>query len=109
MKPSFRSKLGLALALAGPAALGLHATAPAQYHNPSTTNEQQGATTGLGSSHRFPTAADAASHCPGDTIVWLSGAKLVYLLPGAAKYGEGSGAYACRMEADDAGFHNGGS
>jgi hypothetical protein len=81
----------------------------AQSMSPSAQSERQGATTGLGSSHRFRSAAAAADHCPGDTIVWLTGPKLIYLLPGAAKYGKGSGAYACQMEADGAGFHNGGS
>jgi hypothetical protein len=108
MKLSPISKRGLTLALLAPAALGMPTTAFAQPSNPSAMNEQQGATTGLGSSHRFHTAAAAADHCPGDTIVWLAGSKLVYFLPGASRYGKGSGAYACRMEADSAGFRNGG-
>jgi hypothetical protein len=102
------SPLGPTLALLVPVVLSMQTTASAQPTNPSATNERQGATSGLGSSHRFRTADDAANHCPGDTVVWLTGSKLIYLLPGAAKYGEGSGAYACRLEADDAGFHNGG-
>jgi hypothetical protein len=67
-------------------------------------SEDAGATTGLGSSHRFPTAAAASAHCPGDTIVWSSGKKLTYVMPGAAAYGHGGGFYACKMEADSAGF-----
>jgi hypothetical protein len=108
MKLSPILQLGLTMALLVLAVLGMQTMASAQPSNPSATSEQQGATTGLGSSHRFRSTADAATHCPGDTIVWLSGSKLVYLLPGAATYGKGSGEYACKMEADGAGFHNGG-
>lgn len=109
MKLSPISLLALTLALLVPAWLVMQTTAPAQPLSPSATNERQGATTGLGASHRFRTAAAAADHCPGDTIVWLSGAKLIYLLPGVARYGKGTGEYACQLEADSAGFHNGGS
>jgi hypothetical protein len=109
MKLSPISKLGLTLALLVPVTPGMPNIAWGQAANPSATSEQQGATTGLGSSHRFRTVADAEDHCPGDTIVWLTGSKLVYLLPGDAKYGQGRGAYACQMEADSAGFQNGGS
>jgi hypothetical protein len=108
MKLSPISQLGLTLALLVLAIFGMQSTASAQPSNPSATSEQQGATTGLGSSHRFRSPADAANHCPGDAIVWLSGSKLVYVLPGAATYGKGSGDYACKMEADGAGFHDGG-
>ncbi len=103
------AKSGLTLALLVPAVFGPHPASQAQPSNPSGMNEQQGATTGLGASHRFRTAAAAADHCPGDTVVWLSGRKLVYDLPAAAGYGKGTGQYACRMEAEDAGFHNAGS
>ncbi len=71
---------------------------------PSAQNEVEGATTGLGSSHRFGTSADATDHCPGDIIVWSSGPNLIYHLPGSGDYGKGSGFYACKAEADDAGF-----
>jgi hypothetical protein len=73
--------------------------------SPSAVNEQEGATTGLGSSHRFATVAAASAHCPNDTVVWSAGKKLTYVMPGAARYGHGSGFYACKMEADTAGFH----
>ncbi len=73
--------------------------------SPSAINEAQGATTGLGSSHRFPTAAAATAHCFNDTIVWSSGPDLIYHLPNSATYGKGAGFYACKAEADDAGFH----
>jgi hypothetical protein len=108
MKLSSIAKPGLTLGLLVAATLGMQTTAPAQSMSPSARSEQQGATTGLGSSHRFRTAAEAANHCPGDTIVWLSGPKLVYYLPGAAKYGRGVGQYACQMEADSAGFQSAG-
>lgn len=71
---------------------------------PSAINETQGATTGLGSSHRFATEAAAAAHCPGDTVVWSAGPNLIYDLPSSPNYGKGSGFYACKAEADDAGF-----
>jgi hypothetical protein len=71
----------------------------------STLSEDQGATTGLGSSHRFATAQAASAHCPNDTVVWSAGKKLSYVLPDSAKYGHGGGFYACKMEADSAGFH----
>jgi hypothetical protein len=109
MKLSLIEALWITLALAIPSALGAQTTAPAQHLTPSAMSEQQGATSGLGESHRFRTSAAAADHCPGDTIVWLSGSKLIYLLPDAAKYGKGSGAYACRMEAEGAGFHSAGN
>lgn len=81
-------------------------TAPAASHaqTPSTQSAVAGATTGLGDSHRFNSQAAATAHCPTDTVVWSSGPDLKYSLPGAASYGKGSGFYACKMEADDAGF-----
>ncbi len=72
--------------------------------SPSVMSEDEGATSGLGSSHRFPTAAAANAHCPNDTIVWSAGKKLTYVMPGTAAYGHGRGFYACKMEADSAGF-----
>src|ERR1700756_4981724 len=93
MKLSWIAKPGLTLALLAAAPLGVQTAAAAQPVSPSARSEEEGATTGLGSSHRFRTAAEAANHCPGDTIVWLSGPKLIYYLPGAAKYGRGVGQY----------------
>lgn len=72
---------------------------------PSAMSAVQGATTGLGDSHRFATPAAAAAHCSNDTIVWSTGPGLTYTLPNAADYGKGTGFYACKTEADDAGFH----
>lgn len=83
----------------------LFSAAPAlAQSNPSQMSEVQGATNGLGSSHRFATQDAATDHCPGDTIVWASRTALTYRMPGAAGYGNGGGFYACKMEADDAGF-----
>jgi len=75
----------------------------------STQSEIAGATTGLGTSHRFASAAAATAHCPTDTVVWSSGPGLTYQLPDAPGYGKSSGFYACKMEADDAGFHAAGN
>jgi len=94
--------LGLAAALFAGAIAA--AAPPSQTLSPSAQNQREGATTGLGTSHRFATTAAAADHCPGDVIVWLSGPNLTYRLPGAPGYGSGVGQYACKAEADDAGF-----
>ena len=72
---------------------------------PSAQSEVQGATNGLGSSHRFGAVAQATAHCPDDVIVWSSGLNLIYQLPGSNTYGKGRGFYACKAEADGAGFH----
>ncbi len=71
---------------------------------PSQVSEINGATTGLGSSHRFHSTDAALQHCPGDTIVWSAGGAKTYYMSGDAEYGKGSGFYACKAEADDAGF-----
>ncbi len=78
--------------------------APALAQNTSSLNEDAGATTGLGSSHRFAAADAAANHCPGDVVVWAPAGDLHYLVPGALGYAKGAGFYACKMEADSAGF-----
>jgi hypothetical protein len=63
-----------------------------------------GATTGLGAHHRFSTMAAAQDHCQDDAVVWSNGMSKTYKVvqPGAAKSGHGF--YACKMEADSAGF-----
>jgi hypothetical protein len=76
---------------------------------PSAINETQGATTGLGSSHRFTTKAAAFDHCANDTVVWSASPDLLYVLPSSPDYGKGHGFYACKAEADDAGFHASGN
>jgi hypothetical protein len=79
--------------------------------SPSSQNEGKGATTGLGSSHRFSSAAAAGSHCgSGDPVVWSDGYHLTYDLQGSPGYGKakaGYGFYACKSEADSAGFKAG--
>lgn len=99
------SKLGLLAVLAVSCTLGTASVARAQALTPTAQNEREGATTGLGESHRFATAAAAADHCPGDTIVWSASPDLIYVLPGASDYGRGTGFYACKIEADSAGFN----
>jgi hypothetical protein len=85
--------------------LGTASVAMAQ-STPSTASEDAGATTGLGSHHRFPTVAAAQEHCPGDTIVWSNGVSLTYHIVTSGGSGSGKkGFYACKMEADTAGFH----
>lgn len=90
-------------ALAG--LLGLVPTALAQATTPTAQNEAQGATTGLGTSHRFKTEAAAHGHCADDVIVWSSGPDLTYVPSTSPAFGRGNGFYACKMEADSAGFH----
>ncbi len=63
-------------------------------------------TSSLPASDRFSTAAAAAQHCPGDSVVWssLSHAK-VFHLSGSKYYGKTShGAYLCEKEAEAAGY-----
>jgi hypothetical protein len=93
-----------ALSLIG--ALGGASVAMAQSSmSSSAMSEANGATTGLGTHHRFATVAAASDHCPGDTIVWSSGS-MNYHLSGSKHYGTSkSGFYACKAEADSAGFH----
>ncbi len=102
--------LGLLLSLGAASAMA-QTTAPATgaMSTPATsssTSEAQGATTGLGTSHRFATAAAATAHCPSDTIVWSSRSAKSYHLSTSKYYGKTKhGFYACKAEADDAGFH----
>lgn len=87
-------------------ALGLFCAvgaAPALAQMSSSASEAAGATTGLGTSHRFAATAAASAHCPGDTVIWSAGG-MKYVAPGAPGYGSGKGFYACKAEADDAGF-----
>jgi hypothetical protein len=92
-----------ALTLVG--GLGTATVAMAQT-TPSTASEDAGATNGLGTHHRFPTIAAAQQHCPGDTIVWSNGVNLTYhVVSAGAPSTATKGFYACKMEADTAGFH----
>jgi hypothetical protein len=72
---------------------------------PSQESLDQGATTGLGAHHRFTTIAAAQAHCPGDTIVWSNGVNLTYHVVQSGDQPKGRGFFACKMEADSAGFH----
>jgi hypothetical protein len=89
-----------------PAAIARVLTAP---NSPSAQNEWKGATTGLGSSHRFPDTASAVQHCGNtDPVVWSDGYHLTYYMPGSQNYGKTTGTYgfyACKSEADSAGFN----
>jgi hypothetical protein len=84
--------------------LGTASVAMAQ-SSASTASEDAGATTGLGTHHRFPTVAAAESHCPGDTIVWSNGVNLTYHVVTNGSGAASHGFFACKMEADSAGFH----
>jgi hypothetical protein len=96
----FRGVLS-ALTLIG--GLGMASGAMAQ--SSSSMSLVQGATTGLGAHHRFTTVAAAASHCPGDTIVWSNGKSMTYHAVSSGASGMARhGFYACKMEADSAGF-----
>jgi hypothetical protein len=98
--------LGVLPALALIGGLGMASAARAQTMAPSSSSEDAGATTGLGTHHRFPSVAAAQAHCPGDTIVWSNGVNLTYHVVNSGASGTAShGFYACKMEADSAGFH----
>ena len=85
---------------------GLGTASVAMAQSASTANEDAGATTGLGTHHRFPSVAAAKDHCPDDTIVWSNGKGLTYRSVSSDASGTAShGFYACKMEADSAGFH----
>jgi hypothetical protein len=101
--PTLTKTLAVLPALSLLCALGAAPVAMAQ--SSSAMSEAAGATTGLGTHHRFPTTAAAMDHCPGDTIVWHSGPGMSYSMPGAPAYGKRGGFYACKAEADTAGFH----
>ncbi len=109
MKPKtvwFALSLAGALA-AAPVCLAQALTAP---NSPSAMNQDKGATTGLGTSHRFASRTAALSHCGGsDPVVWSDGSSLSYAMPGSGDYGKSKqyGFYACKSEADSAGFHDG--
>jgi hypothetical protein len=85
---------------------GLGTTTVAVAQSASSTSEGQGATTGLGTHHRFATVAAAKAHCPDDTIVWSDGSSTTYRTASSASSGAlHQGFYACKMEADSSGFH----
>jgi len=56
---------------------------------------------------KFPTAAAAAAHCPGDVVVWSTFTKSkAFHLAASRYYGKTKhGAYVCEKDALAAGFH----
>ncbi len=91
-----------ALGLAG----GLGTASVAMAQSSSGMSMSMGATTGLGTHHRFMTVAAAKDHCPDDTIVWSNGVGLTYhTVSSGSSSTAAHGFYACKMEADSAGFH----
>ncbi|HEU0154798.1 MAG TPA: hypothetical protein VFQ82_01930 [Stellaceae bacterium] len=86
------------------AALLLTAPNPAQAQ--STAHPPAAAPSAL-AANQFTQEQAAKSHCPSDTVVWvnLSGSK-AYHASGDRFYGKTrQGAYMCRKDADQAGFH----
>jgi hypothetical protein len=52
----------------------------------------------------FTTEPNARSHCPNDTVVWLTVPSRIYRFRGQPWYGgTDDGAYVCKKEADQAG------
>ena len=100
---NFNRLLGVLPALTLVAGLGTASVAIAQ--SSSTMSMSMGATTGLGTHHRFTTVAAAKDHCPDDTIVWSSGKGMTYHNKTPSSTMAHGGFYACKMEADSAGFH----
>jgi hypothetical protein len=84
---------------------GLGTASVAMAQSSSSSSEDAGATTGLGTHHRFPSVAAAQAHCPDDTIVWSNGVNLTYHTVSGGSGSASHGFYACKMEADSAGFH----
>jgi hypothetical protein len=61
-------------------------------------------------SNQFTAEAEAKSHCPTDTVVWVNlGGSKAYHLSGDRYYGKTKkGAYMCQKEADQSGYHTAG-
>ena len=55
----------------------------------------------------YKTVAGAQKHCPGDEVVWANpNSKGVFHVKGTKFYGNtNDGAYVCRKEAEDGGWH----
>lgn len=73
----------------------------------SVTNTVKSVTTPLTKAQEFKTAAEAATGCPNDTVVWASmGKSKAYHLSSSKLYGKTKhGAYVCKATADAAGYH----
>jgi hypothetical protein len=53
----------------------------------------------------FRTEQQAQEHCPSDTVVWVDPQSGAYYLKKSKSYGQaGTGRYACRGDAEDAGM-----
>jgi hypothetical protein len=106
--PNLYNLVLVAMISIAPSAMARVLTMP---NSPSAHNEWKGATTGLGSSHRFATEGAAVSHCGTiDPVVWSDGQYLIYYPSESPQYGKtnfGYGFYACKSEADGAGFRQG--
>ena len=94
------TKLLSALAIFGGIAISTSAFA----QSASQESLVAGATTGLGAHHRFATIAAAQDHCQGDTIVWSNGMSKTYKIVQSGAGSASHGFFACKMEADSAGF-----
>ncbi len=105
MRSSLSSRIATLLAAAGliasSAAAQAQTTAPS--NSPSTTAKKTPAAPALAEG-QFKTEAEAKSHCPADTVVWVNFKSKVYHYAGNAPYGKTKrGAYMCEKEAT--GFH----
>jgi hypothetical protein len=79
---------------------------PARAASTHAAPTQPNAPSGL-AADQFSSEQAAKAHCPGDTVVWanLAGSK-AYHLSGNRYYGKTKhGAFMCRKEADQSGFH----
>jgi len=96
--PSTMAPAAPATAPAAPAATAPAAMAPAM---------KPAAKTPLTKADEFKTAAEAAAHCPGDTVEWTTLTKAkVYHTSTSKYYGKTKhGAYVCKANADAAGYH----
>ncbi|MGH7058990.1 MAG: hypothetical protein ACREFH_01285 [Stellaceae bacterium] len=86
------------------AALLLAAASPV--HAQSATHPAPAATPSL-AANQFTSEQAAKSHCPSDTVVWANlGGSKAYHASGDRYYGKThQGAYMCRKDADQAGYH----
>ena len=84
------------------------APAPTTGTAPSHPAPERAAVGALGL-NQFGNEAQAKSHCPRDTVVWVNLSSNIYHFAGSKDYGTTKhGAYMCQKDADQAGFHAGG-
>ena len=97
MGPSLFSRLTVLLAAAAFTASIVSAQAQAPAPAPAAKKTPAPASLPAG---QFNTEADAKSHCPGDTVVWVNTKSKIYHYAGHADYGKTKrGAYVCEKEA----------